>query len=226
MRPFINSNGKRNRWLLAVTAASVAALCAVLPSAAARAQNLEAPRHRQGYYIAVGYQLGGAKIWEDNESWDVWRGGDFSIRMGELLTRHFGLGLQLLHVGSAAGQGQHATTGGLGLEAQWEVASNLAIVGEVGFDVITLSTTTKTATSSSSSRGTFSSGYALGLSYDWFPGNRLTGGWSLAPIGQVRLVPGNSTQALIGTVGVQICYWTGRPRNQLDLPPDKAFQRP
>lgn len=214
------------RALAAIAAAAMTASCIVGAPTPARAQTLEAPRHRQGYYIIAGYQLALGKVWEDNESWDVWRGADFSIRLGEMLTRRFGLGLQLLHVGSVAGQGQRAALGGLGIEAQWEVANNLALIGEIGFDVISLSTTSKTAAASSSSRGTFSSGYALGLSYDWFLGNRLTGGFSLAPILQARLIPGNSTQAFVGTVGLQICYWTGRSLNQLDLPPDAAFKKP
>jgi hypothetical protein len=29
----------------------------------------------------------------------------------------------------------------------------------------------------------------------------------------------------MGLIGVQLSYWTGLPRNQLDLPPSEAFQR-
>ena len=121
MRAF-HFSGTRIRRLAVVTA-SLMALCGALRSTPARAQTLEAPRHRQGYYFALGYQLGGAKIWEDGESWNVWRSSDLSLRMGELLTKRFGLGLQLFHFGSATGQGQRATTGGLGLEAQWELVN-------------------------------------------------------------------------------------------------------
>jgi hypothetical protein len=209
------------RWLLGAVVALGALLAAGRPT---RAQTLEAPRHRQGYYVALGVQAGAAKIWEDGEpSWDVWRDRDVGIRAGQLLTRRFGLGLQFLHVGQASGQSQTAGIFGLGFEAQVEVATNLALVGGAGFDVIEISDKTMPK---KSSRGTYSSGYSLAMTYDYFLGDRLTGGWSLSPILQTRLIPGGSTTGLTATLGVQLCFWTGLPRNQLDLPLDRAFQKP
>jgi hypothetical protein len=41
---------------------------------------------------------------------------------------------------------------------------------------------------------------------------------------RARFDPGD-TLALIGTVGIELSWWTGLPRNQLDLPPADAFQR-
>jgi hypothetical protein len=202
----------------------IVALGALLVAARpTRAQTLEAPRHRQGYFVALGVQAGEAKIWEDGEHWNVWSDRDVSIRAGQLLTRRFGLGIQFLHVGRASGQNQTAGLFGLGLEAQVEVATNLALVGGAGFDVIEISDSTMPK---KSSRGTYSSGYALAMTYDYFLGDRLTGGWSLSPILQTRLIPGGSTTGLTATLGVQLCFWTGLPRNQLDLPLDRAFQKP
>lgn len=186
------------------------------------AQLLEPPRSRQGYYFSLGYTFAQSHTWEDGESWGVWRGGILGIRFGQLVTRRFGLGLQI-NVGSTRGEAQKATLGGLELEAQWELARNLAAFGGVGIDVLSLSSDNG---QDKSSRGTVGSGYSLGLGYDWFLGHRLTGGWALTPTLQARFIPGNTASGLIGLIGAQLSYWTGLPRNQLELPPDKAFQRP
>jgi Ca2+-binding RTX toxin-like protein len=187
----------------------------------ARAQLLEPPRSRQGYYFALGYQLAVSHPTEDGESWGVWPGGNLSIRFGQLITRRFGMGLQI-NSGSTRGQGQNAAAGGLELEAQWELARNLAAFGGVGVDVVSLTTVNG---QDKKSRGTVGSGYSLGLGYDWFFGHRLTGGWAATPTLQARFVPGNTASAVMGLIGVQLSYWTGLPRNQLDLPPGEAFQR-
>jgi hypothetical protein len=124
------SRRRSSRTLRALLAAAVAVV-AVAGARAARAQLLEPPRSRQGYYFALGYQLALSHPTEDGESWGVWPGGNLSIRFGQLITRRFGLGLQI-NSGSTSGQGQKAAAGGLELEAQWELARNLAAYGGVG----------------------------------------------------------------------------------------------
>ena len=192
----------------------------------AHAQTLEAPRARQGYYVMpLSYQLGAAQTWEHNESWKPWAAHDVNVlRAGQMITQHLGFGFQLFHTGGAKGQNQLASFfGGLGFEAQWEFHPNWAVIGGVGFDVVTIK---DTVLPKPSSRGTYTAGYSLGVTYDWFFTHRLTGGWSLAPIAQTRLVPGNSIKSFEATLGLQICYWSGLPRNQLELPPDQAYQKP
>lgn len=187
----------------------------------ARAQVLEPPRGRQGYYLALGYHLGMNKNWEDGRDWGVWPGSDINIRAGQLITRRFGLGLNI-HFGGSKGEGQQAGTFGLSIEGQWELVRHLGVRAGTGLDVVSIATVG--ADSSEALRGTVGAGYFLGLGYDWFFTNRLTGGWAVTPVAQARLVPGTTTTAFIGTVGVEITYWTGLPRNQLDLPPSEAFK--
>lgn len=188
---------------------------------AARAQSLEAPAAHQGYYFGVGYHLAFNRIWQDDNPGGLWPGGDLAFRVGQLVTRRFGLGLQL-HTGSAKGAGQTATLFGLELEAQWELRRNLSIHGGLGLDVVSVSTDSD---QKKSLRGTAGSGYFLALSYSWFFTHRLTGGWAVTPRVEGRYVPGDSASALIGVVGVEICYWTGLPRNQLELPLSEAFKK-
>jgi len=206
--------------LLAAALLIAAAGIVSLPRAA-HAQTLEAPAAHQGYYFGFGYHLAIDKISQDNDPGGVWPGTELSLRLGQLVTRRFGLGLEF-HTGTAKGAGQSASAFGLELEAQWELIRNLSLHGGVGIDVVSITTN---GDSKASLRGTAGSGYALGLAYSWFFTHRLTGGWALTPRIEARFVPGDTAWAFVGVAGVEICYWTGRPRNQLELRPSEAFKK-
>jgi hypothetical protein len=210
------------RWTFAA-AVALAGVAGPAVRPAAAADLLEPPRPRQGYYFAVGYSFALNKNWEDDhdKSWGVWPGTELKIRMGQLVTRRFGLGLQI-HNGVAAGEGQKSAFGGLTMEAQFELARNLALYGGVGVDVVSLSSQKM---EDKTTRGAVGSGYYLGASYDWFFTKRLTGGWAVTPTIEARIVPGSIATGFITVIGVQLVYWTGLPRNQLELPPGEAFKR-
>ena len=131
---------------------------------AAAADLLEPPRPRQGYYFALGYSFALNKNWEDDKAWGFWPGTELKIRMGQMITRRFGLGLQI-HTGGAEGQGQASAFGGLTMEGQFEIARNLALYGGIGVDVVSL---TSKHMEDKTTRGAVGSGYYLGASYDWF----------------------------------------------------------
>ncbi len=217
MRPMPATTNLRRRLVALLFAIAIT----VAGARTAQAQLLEAPRARQGYYVSVGYHLVLNKNWEDKESWGVWPGTDLSIRIGQMLTRRLGLGLNI-HFGGSSGEGQSASLGGLSLEGQFEVARNLALFGGAGLDVVSIASDDGT---DDVLRGTVGAGYFLGLGYDWFFTRRLTGGWAATPTLQARVVPGTNVSAFIGLIGVQLSYFTGLPRNQLDLPPEEAFKR-
>jgi hypothetical protein len=205
------------RHFIAITAAATT-LTLALTCGTASAQALEPPRARQGYYLALGPHFALNQNSERGRDWAPWVGYDVALRAGQLVTRRFGLGLQF-HVGATGGQGQRATLYGLTLEGQWELARNLAVRGGVGLDAVSI---TSVDGSDEAARGTAGAGYLLGLSYDWFLTHRRSGGWAVTPVVQARLVPGK-VDAFVGTVGVELTFWTGLPRNQLDLPPSEAF---
>jgi hypothetical protein len=218
-RPVI-ATGFRTLPILAALGTATLALAIVCGTARpARAQALEPPRPRQGYYLAFGPHFALNKDWEDARDWGVWTGYDITFRVGQMVTRRFGLGLQI-HSGATGGQGQQVGLIGLAIEGQWELARHLAVRGGVGLDTVSIATV---GGGDDSARGTVGSGYVLGLSYDWFFTRRQTGGWAATPVAQLRLVPGK-TDALVGTLGVEISFWTGLPRNQLELPPSEAFK--
>jgi hypothetical protein len=200
---------------------AVALLAAVLVPAPVSAQTLlEPPRRRQGYYLALGLEAAIDHNWLNGESLGTWGGQLISLRLGQLVTRRFGLGLRF--DGGGAAKGPHkAALAGLGIEAQCGLAGNLAVNGAIGLGVVSL---TDDSDPDHERHATAGAGYTLWLSYDWFPGRRRpSGGFAFTPVAGLRLVPGGSVTGLIGLVGVHISYWTGLPRQQLQLPPGEGW---
>ena len=211
----------RQTGLAALALAALGAVAMLAGERRAQAQAIEAPFAHQGYYIGAGYHAGPVKVWEDKYSYGVWSGGEFSLRFGQLVTRRFGLGLQF-HFGSAKGDGQTASTFGMELEGQWELVRNLVLHAGAGVDTLSIRTD---GVSGGSLRGTAGAGYILGLDYSWFFTHRLTGGWAVTPRLEARFVPGDTASAFVGTLGVELAWWSGLPRNQLELPPSEAFKK-
>jgi hypothetical protein len=198
-------------------------LAAVLAATPASAQTLETPRGRQGYYLGLGLHGMANHAWDDGDGLGVWGGSAFTLRFGQLLTRRFGLGLQIFSGGTTKGQ-QQASVFGLEIESQWELAWDLALHGGVGLGVLSLD---DKSDPDEGLRGTVGAGYFLGLSYDFWPRRkRLTGGLAVTPMVQVRGIPGDSGAALMALFGVQVAWWTGLPREQLELPDSEAYKKP
>lgn len=187
----------------------------------ADAQTLEAPRARQGYYVSGGL-LGFANLqWNDGAT-DGWRGGSGDvIRLGQMLTSRFGLGLRI-DVGGAKSGSKTYATGGLGVEAQVNVWRDLAIQAGGGLGFTSLS---DPKSLEEETKGGFGSVYTVGASYDIFFTRRLTGGWAVSPAVLVRWLPSDSLSGLWLCGGVQIAWWSGRPRNELVLPDNEAYKR-
>jgi hypothetical protein len=202
-------------------AASVLLLAAA--SRPARAQDLEAPRHRQGYYIAVGVYGAATQAYEKGTTLGPWVGSGFALRAGQLITRRFSLGLAI-ESGATKGDGQTATSTALALDAGFAIAGNLALRGGAGVGFLQLKNT-KDPTESAA-RGAGGSWFALGVGYDFFPSKkRLTGGFAFTPVIEARYVPGGSdTSGLVMFFGVDLTVWTGLPANQLALPPSEAWR--
>lgn len=226
--------GKRpawtTRWAVPCVAPRVVALAILLSggflarpaNAQTTAVVLEPPRHRQGYYIAGGLNAALSGIWEDGRALGAWPGSGFSLRLGQLLTRRLGLGLHIESIGTTRSP-EVASVIGLGVEGQVELLHNLALRGTFGLGVVSLSNKNEPG---ADLRGTYGAGWALALAYDWFPSKRrLTGGFALTPVAGARVVTGEGASAIVGILGVELTWWTGLPRNQLELPPSEAFKK-
>lgn len=209
---------KRTNAIL-VTALALAGLAGVARTASA--QDLEPPRSRQGYYMGFGIDYMLNNNWEDGEGTGLWTGGGFNLSVGQLITRRFGLGL-LIESGSASGKRDQAAIGGLSLDAHYAIAGNLAF--HLGSGVGFLNINPRDGSDDGETRGTAGAYYLTGLSYDFFPFKRLTGGLAVTPNVRVRYLPGD-TQAFVALFSVDFLWWTGLPRDQLQLPDAEAYKR-
>ncbi len=196
---------------------SVVVLLALAGSAGA--QELEAPRARQGYWVAYGM---GAEIEAANLKGDslTLTGSGGAIRLGQMLTPRFGLGVRI-DFSSGQGDRYDGGGGGLMLEGQMNVWRQLAVHGGFGFGFASLSDPTAV---DSKTEGGYGGAALLAVSYDWFFTHRTTGGWALTPALTVRALSGGDVDAFWFTAGLQISWWSGRPRNELDLPEGAAYK--
>jgi hypothetical protein len=188
----------------------------------AQAQTLEAPGPRQNYYLSLGFHNGVIQTWEDDESLGAWYSSGFTIRLGQMITRRLGLGLQIFSGAARKGE-ENSTTFGLGLEGQVALTGRLALNGGLALGVLQLH---DNRVMKEELRGAFGAEYSLGASYDFFPyKKKLSGGLGLAPIVQVRFLPGDEATSIALLAGLHVTWWTGLPRNQLDLPPGEGYER-
>jgi hypothetical protein len=187
----------------------------------AGAQSLEAPRARQGYYLAVSGQ-GTALMGFDQGRSDSLVGGAGSLRLGQLLTSRLGLGLRI-DGGAAAGRGVDASHGGFALEGQLRLWGDLAVHGGLGLGYLSLVRPALHPGMKAQQRGGYGAVYSLEVSQDWFLTHRRSGGWSLGPTLRLHYLPGDGARALSLLVGCQLSWWSGRPRHQLILPESEAY---
>jgi hypothetical protein len=176
---------------------------------------LELPRARQGYWLGVGLYGTSSRLIEEGRDRGNYGGWGYSVRIGQLLTEHFGLGL-LYESASIKNGNDKGATGGLILEASYNLWRNLSAhtgLG-VGYDYVSDKTALDT-----SLRGGAGSYFLLGTSYDFFPWHkRLTGGWAVTPTVDFRVMPDGNIHAFTLFAGIQVMRWSGLPNNMLFLP--------
>jgi len=184
---------------------------------------LEQPAPRQGYYLSLGVEAGPGFVWDKGDSLGARTlSGVPIIRLGEMFTSRFSLGLRLGLLGGSK-SGTTTALGGLQIEAGYRAWKNLAVTAGVGAGYASV-TQEKPADPDDKQRGAYGALYVLDLSYDFFPYKKpFSGGLAITPKIGARGLPGDPINALAIVVGVDFIWWTGLPKNQLDLPPDRAF---
>lgn len=206
------------------SAVLMAALC--LPSSSVSAQTLQPPRQRQGYWLQFGLHGLLAETWEKGEHLGTWRGNILTVRLGQLLTQRFGLGILFSSgavIGTAWGGIHHQETfTGLAMEAQANPWRNLGVHAAAGMQFVELHATEGP---DKSSRGNWGTSYALAFSYDFFPlAKKRSGGFCLTPMLTAQYTPGATVATATFLAGLQVGYWTGLGSNQLDLQGAEAYQ--
>jgi hypothetical protein len=188
----------------------------------ARAQDLEPPRRRQGYYLSGGTAVGPVKNWDDGDGMSVRPGFKSSLRIGQLITRRLGLGMFLEAMATKKGSvstGQNS----LGVEGNVALVGNLALRASVGLGVLQIK---DDSVVDDKQHGQYGAQYGLGLTYDLFPTRSTgSGGFAITPTFDLRTLPGDSAASVAGFIGVEFVWWTGLPRNQLQLPESEAYKK-
>ena len=190
----------------------------------ATAGELEAPSPRQGYYASLSLHGAGLFVWNRGDAEGVRTGSALGLRLGQMLTSRFGLGILLFETSGSANKKD--TTGFSGfavLEAQLRIWDTLALSAGSGLGVVQI-TRKNPDDPDDKSDGSYGAYTTLGLTYDFFPYRKpLSGGLAISPALRFRFLPGSPLDVLGILVGVEFTWWTGLPKNQLDLPPDRAF---
>jgi hypothetical protein len=176
---------------------------------------LEEPRARQGYWLGMGLSRAEAQLNEEGRNRGFYDGQTFTFRLGELVTRRLGIGL-LFEYGTLKKGSDQGHIVGLTMEGSCVLWRNLSV--HSGFGVGAVYVSDKEAIDTSL-RGGAGSYLLLGTSYDAFPWrNRLTGGWSITPSVDLRVMPHGNIHALAILAGVQIMWWSGLANRMLRLP--------
>ena len=180
-----------------------------------RAQTLEQPRARQGYWIGLGSVGVDSYLTEEGKNRGVYTGYGFTFRVGQLLTERLGLGL-LVEIGTLKKGSDKGMVGGLTLEGSATLWRGLSAHTGMGLGFVDL---TDQSSQDKSLRGGAGSYFLLGASYDFFPWRRrLTGGWALTPTVDFRVMPDGNIHAYTMFAGLQVVWWSGLPRQMLILP--------
>lgn len=181
----------------------------------AQAQELEAPRARQGYWLALGISGGGAELVEKGKHLGLYPAYGFSLRVGQMLTRRIGVGLTLDYAAMKKNQDSGAL-GDLVMEASLNPWRNFAVHAGAGFGVVMV---TDDSSEDRKLRGGVGGALLAGASYDFFPwSDRLTGGWAITPTLAFRAMPDGDVHAFAIIASLQVIRWSGLPSKML-VPP-------
>lgn len=200
---------------------AAALLCALLWPAAGAAQELVAPGPHQGYYIALGvYGVGDLNRDDDRGWYDPWPGVGGSLRLGEALTDWIDLGLGV-GVNAAFEERWVATIGHVSLEAQLRPRDELFFRLSVGFGFADF---TRRQQGIDKPLGRIGGSYGLAVGWDFFvPRQGGSGGLAVTPVVWFEAGPSDTFTTLGAGIGLEVGWWTGLPREQLDLPVEEAF---
>ncbi|MBI5511543.1 MAG: hypothetical protein HY903_22535 [Deltaproteobacteria bacterium] len=206
-----------HHWL-ATGAAVVAALSV---AATAEAAELTAPAARQGYYLGGGVNgVAVRSVDRDLGAFAAAYGSSYALRVGEMLTPWLGIGLEV-GFGQAQSSRWRSQFGGLLLDAQANVWKNLALHAMAGLGAVMARDKLGRV---ASAKGTGGALYGAGIGYDFFPlHTEGSGGFGITPSLQGRYCPGSSFHAAMVWVGLDLYWWRGLDKQELELPAAEAF---
>jgi len=188
-----------------------AGLALVVSARLAQAQTLRQPEARQGFYVSFGGGANALATWDKGHRDAVGWGPAYTLRLGEMLTERWGLGLAI-DTGSAKRRGVSLGIGGLTLEAQAQLWRHLALRVGAGLGAAMADDPLRV---DDETHGTYGSLLTAAVSYDAFLTSRPTGGWALTPVLGFRAVPGGDVTALSVVAALSLSWWSGLPAREL-----------
>jgi hypothetical protein len=178
---------------------------------AAGAQTVRDPEARQGFYVSAGAGASETVAWDKGRRNRTALGPAYTLRLGEMLTDRWGLGLAI-EGGNAARDGVTSALFGLALEGQARLWRHLAAHAGVGLAAASVDDPSRIG---DETHGTYGSLLSASLSYDAFFTVRPSGGWAVTPACGLRAVPGGDVRALAAVVTVSLSWWSGLPPREL-----------
>ena len=198
-----------------------------LSSTSAFAQELEKPSPRQGYYLGYSMSIANANMNYTDKAWlPAWPAIGSGLRMGEALNQDLALGLSWEFL-KANGKRRSSAGGGVVIEAEWLSLGPYFLRLGAGFAALKVTDIKADADDVSGNAGSI---YSFGFGRDFFPmypkwsypGE--SGGLSVRTLAQIRYIPG-SFQSVFAWLGVEVLWFFGRPKNQLELDLNEAFKQ-
>lgn len=183
-------------------------------------EKLTKPAPAQGHYISLGVHGVGAMARDaDRGTRPPTLGGGLSLRLGESMTDWFDIGLRLGLRHTTGDEGM--TLGGVLIEGQvrvlpaWYLRAAFGVAGVGGQD----------PDDPAYDRGAYGTAYMLGVSTNLNlsdPGR--SGGWVLSPVLSLLALPDSDFTPFGVSLGLELSWWSGLRRNQLELPFDEAYK--
>ena len=183
---------------------------------------LEPPGPDQGYYTSLGLNFGVFHVIDDNDPLPNLNGQTLAFRLGQSVNSWMSLGI-LLEAGGMTGEAEREGSIFL-FGIDWGLRLYrplfLQLSAAIGVNQVSEPVDSDNDAAAFGAVGTIALGYAFHPFYD----EGETGSWELSPIVQFKtLQPFGEDAVFFGGLGVEIRYWAGLPKNQLDLDLEDAF---
>lgn len=211
----------KTRRLETLAASALLAAALVAPERAA-GQELVEPRARQGYYLTLAVHGVAAGVHDAEVGWRGPQLGPVGeLRLGEAIADWLDLGVAF-GVGAVYDDDYRLLVGHVSLEAQLRPVGPLFVRLAVGVGFTGIE---RRRADPPDLLGRFGDAYRVAAGWELTPfyDEGESGGFAVAPLVWFEAGPGAEFTALLGGVGLEITWWTGLAKNELDLPFDEAY---
>jgi hypothetical protein len=177
---------------------------------------LERPAPMQGYYYSLGLHGGTMRARDEGRGIPPLSGMSLAFHLGQSVTTWMDLGLAV-DLGFVLGSERTGTLGSFGIDWTLRPIKTLFFRVSPAIGVNQLSA----VKNSDNSANIFGAALGLTVGYAWFPFYRPkeSGGFALSPIVRLSSVQAFTDSAAYWVLGgLEITWWTGLPKRQLDLP--------